>query len=138
VVGIDEKTGLLVDFSEAACRVIGSGGVTLISTGDQPAPIRSQESTAGRRKANSRNYRSGESFPLYEFGEVNFPEPDEGLPEEVWQQAVDSREERPSNHSMQGAVHADPARLMALEQRAAAWRLANADALRQFLPWAGR
>jgi hypothetical protein len=76
VVGIDEKTGLLVNITEGACQIIGAGGVTLL------------RGRPGGHGALSRTYRSGERFPLQELGALQLPEPGAGVPEAAWRQAV--------------------------------------------------
>jgi hypothetical protein len=70
VVGIDEKTALVVDFASSEGRVMGAGGVTLVRHGEARR--------IGRR----------ESFPLTELDLREEPDPQAGLPTSVWQAAI--------------------------------------------------
>jgi hypothetical protein len=76
VVGIDEQTGLLFDFSNGACSVVGGGNVTLIGSG------------------NVRKYKTGEKLQFTELGDYRIPEPYLGLSKEVWEKAVRTKELR--------------------------------------------
>ncbi len=57
IVGVDEHTGLTIDFSAEKCRVSGVGTVTL---------------TRNERKS---SFSSGEEFPLSELGKLLMPKP---------------------------------------------------------------
>lgn len=70
VVGIDEKTGLLIEFGARQCTVIGSGSVTLMR--------------AGREKY----YPRGMRFDLEEVGDYQLPELGTGIPVGVWQDVL--------------------------------------------------
>lgn len=96
VLGIDEKTALIMDLLAGTCQVIGLGGVTLLHTGHQhepPAGLPDLTGTGLAEVAQQRNghvhqYLNGETFPLTECCPFRLPEADAGLPPEVWQRAV--------------------------------------------------
>lgn len=69
VVGIDEHTALIFNFAASACSVSGVGGVTLLRQG------RLQQFSAGR------------DFLFQELGAFRAPEPQVGIPAEIWEQA---------------------------------------------------
>ena len=69
VVGLDEHTALALDWVAQTCRVMGRGGVCLCHGGPE------------------RRFEHGQSFPLTELGAVRMPDPQEGIPTEVWQRA---------------------------------------------------
>lgn len=64
VLGIDEHTGVVLDFQSESCQVIGKGGLTII----------------GRLLTNE--YKAGETFPIHRLGPYRFPSeaPVSGLP----------------------------------------------------------
>ncbi|HTX92705.1 MAG TPA: hypothetical protein VMC09_15950 [Anaerolineales bacterium] len=67
-VGLDEHTGLIIDFQAGKCRVSGVSSVTLL------------------RECNPEIYPSGAEFSLSELGEVRWPgNPEEGIPAPVWE-----------------------------------------------------
>lgn len=66
VVGIDEKTGLSIDFGAQRCAVIGRGSVTLIRDGQE------------------QRYTHGKVFDLQALGYYQSPDPGTGLPSDVW------------------------------------------------------
>jgi hypothetical protein len=70
VIGIDERTALILDFSKGEARVMGAGGVTLQSA--------LEERFFGRR----------ETVRLLELGIEALTDLAAGLPESVWQRAV--------------------------------------------------
>lgn len=67
VVGIDEHTGLVIDPAAGYARVLGRGGVTVISS-------------AGWE----RRYERKAEFPLSELGPFRLPAPEEGIAPAVW------------------------------------------------------
>jgi len=69
IVGIDEHTGLVIDLHAEECRVIGRGGVTVLCDGREL------------------NFGSGSSFQITELGDLRLPDPREGVPADVWEQA---------------------------------------------------
>ncbi len=110
VVGIDEKTGLLIDFDARLGTVLGSGSVTLI------------------REDQEKRYPSGESFDLEELGEYRLPEAGAGIAPGVWQAVLEQASQRdhsngPPKEVRELVVTREDAR------RRKAW--AEADDLRQ-------
>ena len=75
VVGIDEHTAIIMDLVAGSCSVMGVGGVTLVH---------------GRQEE---VYPSGSTFLLQELGPVRWPDPGEGIPPEVWHEALTSHTE---------------------------------------------
>jgi hypothetical protein len=69
VVGIDEHTALAIDLDAGMAEVMGAGDVTVLHFGD------------------ARRVAPGGRFSLSEFGPFQWPEPDAGLPPEVWAEA---------------------------------------------------
>jgi hypothetical protein len=109
VVGIDEHTALAIDLDKGTAEVMGAGDVTVIRCGDR------QQFVPGTR------------FPLTEFGPFRWPEPDFGLPPEVWAEALAAAEEAEAHEPVPDQVLA----LVAERQAARArhdW--AASDALR--------
>ncbi len=70
VVGIDEYTGLIIDFDAAQCKVMGHGKVTVIRAGQEERFVARQ------------------SFPLTALGPYRPIEPAAGIPAEVWQEVL--------------------------------------------------
>lgn len=67
IVGLDEHTGLIIDFEAGMCSVHGINSVTLL------------------RECNPEIYPAGSIFPVKELGDVNFPEsPEDGIPAVAW------------------------------------------------------
>lgn len=101
ILGIDEKTALIMDIAQGVCRVVGLGGVTMLHTGHEhlyPAQSDANEDLqqiAERRSAHIHHYQDGESFPMTEWysggleHRLYIPEPGIGLPPEIWQQALE-------------------------------------------------
>jgi len=73
VVGIDEHTALLVDFEAETCRVMGRSGVTLLRGGGEE------------------RFTRGQTFPVGELGPFQQPEPEAGIPPDVWKKVVAAR-----------------------------------------------
>lgn len=71
IVGIDEQSGLMIEPAFGRCRVIGKGGVTILRGGEE------------------RRFSSGQAFSMFELGEFRLPEPEAGVPEEIWRQALE-------------------------------------------------
>ncbi len=93
VLGIDEKTALILDIQAEEARVMGLGGVTLIHTGHvhKGDGIR-QDDTSLQKIADARHghihyYPGGSHFPLHECCPIKIPYTVEGIPAQVWQQA---------------------------------------------------
>jgi hypothetical protein len=73
VVGIDEHTALVVDLEAETCQVMGRGGVTLL------------------RGEGEERFTRGQTFPIGELGPFQRPEPQSGVPPEVWKRVVTAR-----------------------------------------------
>lgn len=69
VVGIDEHTALILDFEQSEGRVMGSGGVTVLRDGV------------------AQTFTPRAAFPLATLGITRLPEPEEGIPREIWERA---------------------------------------------------
>lgn len=99
VVGIDEKSALVMDLQAAECRVIGAGGVTLIHTGhhhSMPGPdLRGSglAEVAEQRVGHVHMYQNGETFPLYECCPFGFKMAVQGLPAATWKRALRIQEQ---------------------------------------------
>jgi len=112
VIGVDEHTALIMDLEAGACRVMGRGGITLLRA-DEEVRI-----------------KQGQKVALTELGPFHMPEPQAGLPLEVWERAQAAHSEALS------APEPPPEVLTLVEEREAArarrdWPLA--DALREQL-----
>lgn len=70
VVGLDEQTALILDPQKCTCRVMGRGNVHLIQGGKE------------------REFPHGSNFSLEELGPFRLPMPEDGIPPEIWQQAL--------------------------------------------------
>ena len=70
VVGIDEHTALAADLDTGMAEVMGAGDVTVL------------------RPDGELSFAPGGRFLLSEFGPFRWPEPDAGLPAEVWAEAL--------------------------------------------------
>jgi hypothetical protein len=114
VIGIDEKTGLLMDFHSHQCRVVGSGKVTIFHTGTQ------------------REIKHGQTFPFDLLGTFRMPSPSDDLPQEIWQQVLERKTQQPQDDSQ---IALPPNEILQLvEQREGARRRKDwqtADELRQ-------
>jgi len=73
VVGIDEHTALVVDLEAETCRVMGRSGVTLLRGGGEE------------------RFAQGQAFPVSELGPFQRPEPQAGIPSEVWERVLAAR-----------------------------------------------
>lgn len=72
-IGLDEHTGLIMDFETGLCEVSGVSSVSLV------------------RECNPEMYPSGSKFPLSELGEFHIPEPlAKDIPEHVWEMCVNA------------------------------------------------
>lgn len=102
VVGIDEKTALILDISAGRGQVVGLGGVTLIHTGHGHSDSIEQFELEGSglaevaelRSGHVHVYSNGQSFPLSECCPLEAPGFEMGLPDEVWRQAFEAQERR--------------------------------------------
>jgi cyanophycinase-like exopeptidase len=144
VLGIDEKTALVIDIQSQSAQVVGLGGVTLIHTGHAHPRYRLHqeligsglEEVADQRNEHVHYYASGQNFPLDECCALSVPEPGVGLPPEIWQQALDTRQHLAAKAAADQPMRTDtpPDQVLALlaERQAARDRKdwAASDALR--------
>jgi hypothetical protein len=71
--GLDEHTGIILDFQTGKCQVLGVSSVSIV------------------RECDPEIFATGASFPLSELGEIHVPEPlNAGIPDEVWELATDA------------------------------------------------
>jgi len=126
VVGLDEKTALLIEPSIGICHVIGAGSVTLLHTGHghrHLAPEQYQEGglaeIAAQRAGHVHQYHNKQSFPLDEIGPFRPYRPEASLPPEIWRQALRAQENllsaaspQPSQKVMELVVQRERARAM--------------------------
>ncbi len=72
-IGLDEHTGLIIDFQSGMCEVSGVSSVSLV------------------RECNPEMFPSGSKFPLKELGEFHTPEPiEKGIPAHVWEMCLNA------------------------------------------------
>ncbi len=83
-IGLDEHTGIIIDFETGLCEVSGVSSVSLV------------------RECNPEMYASGSKFPLSELGEFHIPEPvEKGIPAHVWEMCLNAPpldDNQPSEH----------------------------------------
>jgi cyanophycinase-like exopeptidase len=82
-IGLDEHTGLIMDFESGLCEVSGVSSVSLV------------------RECNPEMYASGSKFPLSELGEFRIPDPiEKDIPPSVWDMCLNApplEEDHPSD-----------------------------------------
>jgi cyanophycinase-like exopeptidase len=111
VLGIDEKTALIMDIQSGKAKVIGQGGVTLLHTGHGHRRYRLDAELAGsglaelaeERNGHVHYYANGQSFPLSECCPFEIPPYEMGLPAEIWQQALDTQARLAVQNALQDA-----------------------------------
>jgi cyanophycinase-like exopeptidase len=97
LIGIDELTALIMDLQAGTCRVIGSGGVTLIHKAHEYAANKpdlddtNMVEVVERRFGHLHFYKNGETFPLKECCPVELLPLVEGLPPATWKQALEAQ-----------------------------------------------
>jgi hypothetical protein len=102
VIGIDERTALVLDFAAGEARVMGAGGVTW-------------QAATGERRFGRR-----ETFPLAELGIGQLTDVATGIPEAVWEKA------RAATQAPESAIQSPPPDVVAIVTRRAEAR-ANKD-----------
>jgi len=137
VIGIDEKTALVMEPAAGTARVMGAGGVTLIHTGHEHAEYLDETHLSGtglaevaeRHQSHIHTYANGESFALSECCPITLPAGGAGLPQAIWTQVVEANQPAPEEPA------GPPAEVQALlEQRRQARSAKDfgaSDALRQ-------
>ncbi len=147
IVGLDEKTALIMDPSKGECQVKGLGKVTLIHTDHKHfgmekghARVAKAEFADGMdadlvqiseaRSGHVHCYKHEQVFPMSELGQFHAYHHEDSLPQEIWQKAIlaagcgsDGISEKPTDEVMQLILKRDQARL------ASDW--ASADMLRK-------
>lgn len=114
ILGLDENTGLVIDFQTERCRVIGSGKAHLLADQDQ------------------HTFPAGSEFPILTLGPYTNPPTLPGLKAELAEQAV--------KHQTRETPEPDPEILHLVEKRAAARDQENweeADRIRDQIEQAG-
>lgn len=85
-IGLDEHTGLIVDFEAGQCEVSGVSSVSLV------------------RKCDPEMYASGSKFALRELGEFRIPDPvEKDIPAHIWEMCLNAaslEEDHPSDEVM--------------------------------------
>jgi cyanophycinase-like exopeptidase len=99
IVGLDEKTALIMDPSTCECRVRGMGKVTLIHTGDEHSRDHLIQPGGGvplagpdddllkineQRMGRFRQYSDGQVFPIHEMGPFHVFQPEAAIPPALW------------------------------------------------------
>lgn len=98
VIGIDEKTALIMDLQAGICRVVGLGGVTIIHTGHEHRTsgpdLRGTglDEVAEQRLGHIHIYGDGEQFPLQQCCPLELRSVLENLPPSAWKQALQVQE----------------------------------------------
>lgn len=92
IIGLDEKTGLIIKPQSGVCEVIGLGGVTLIYGGEKPHEnpdnqIDLADPTQHQDKCEYR-FNNGQSFLLNRFKSFHPPEAGEDIPGDIWELAL--------------------------------------------------
>jgi cyanophycinase-like exopeptidase len=108
IIGLDEKTALIMDLSSCECQVMGLGMVTLLHTGHKHHDKRHLYSSAGspinvtgtnedlakiakQRDGHFHQYQDGQYFPMSEIGHFQPYYPEANLPPAIWQKAIQAR-----------------------------------------------
>ena len=114
IIGLDEKTALIMNPSRCECHVKGLGNITLLHTGHKhshpdsldPSNKNLNLSThdinlkqiAEQRGGHVHIYMDGQSFPMAEIGPFHAYHPEANLPYTIWQKAVQAI--RPSKYEV--------------------------------------
>lgn len=103
IVGLDEKTALIIDPSRCVCQVKGLGKVTLIHTAHKHSLIENADQNFARLSSGSNEdlarialkrdghfhqYSDGQGFPINELGPFHNFDPSISIPFEIWQKAL--------------------------------------------------
>ncbi len=111
VVGLDEKTALIMDPARCECRVMGLGKVTLLHTGHHHSPVGRKmmsrqpiDRDAGSdedlariakdRAGHVHHYSDGQVFPMTEIGHFTPYHPEANLSSDIWQKAIQAGQKR--------------------------------------------
>ncbi len=104
IIGLDEKTALVMNPASCMCYVKGLGGVTLLHTGhDHPLTRKTFSGadlaayagtdedlaiTARQRGDHVHHFENGQSFPISQLGAFHNFQPADSLPSVIWYQAL--------------------------------------------------
>jgi cyanophycinase-like exopeptidase len=78
IIGIDEKTALVIDIEAGQFQVLGSGSLEVMSTPEE-------------KSGEGKTYTTGKHYPLCEIGNFQIQEQWKDLPNDVWQEAQAAR-----------------------------------------------
>ena len=109
IIGLDEKTALVMDPSRCECYVSGLGKVTVLHTGHQHSPIGLTASSTDminnitgaydnlieiseQRGGHVHQYLNRQHFPMEEIGAFQPYHPEASLPSAIWKKAIEARE----------------------------------------------
>ncbi len=88
VVGLDEHTGLSIDFAAGKCSVNGISSVTLL------------------RECNPEIYPAGSVFPVEELGKACCPDPpEEGIPAAAWEMVKNAEKDQGPDEAPEEVLH---------------------------------
>jgi len=104
ILGIDEKTALMIEPGSCTCRVIGLGGVTLVHAGPAHRNAALSDSLDGSglqevaqaRQSHVHQYLDSQLFSLQRIGKFQQPLDGADLPDEIWSRAVEAWQMRQS------------------------------------------
>jgi cysteinyl-tRNA synthetase len=108
IIGLDEKTALVIDLSRGECQVIGLGMVTLLHTGHKHYEKGHRISSVGnslnitgtnedlvkitkQRDGHFHQYQDGQNFSMSEIGRFQPYYPEACLPSAIWQKAIQAK-----------------------------------------------
>jgi hypothetical protein len=101
IVGLDEKTALMMDPAKSECHVKGLGAVTLLHTGHKhllsSSPVMDhmvgtdQDLVKIAEQRNGHVHQEGSVFPMSELGPFHAYYPEGYLPASIWQKAIQAR-----------------------------------------------
>jgi cyanophycinase-like exopeptidase len=146
IIGLDEKTALIMDPAKGECQVMGVGCVTLIHTGhlhvnkgERPPTMKTEKVTgtdedlaiiAEQRSGHVHQYHSSQAFPMSELGHFHPYYPEASLPPGIWQKALEA-----SFQCTQKLLITPPVEVQCLAEKRVHARQTgnweNADALRE-------
>ena len=87
VIGIDEHTGLIIDFENACTHIVGSGNVTILSQGSKQV------------------IQTDCAVKLSDLGDYQLPDPRIGLSSESWETALEVQQKRKDSMIPPSEIH---------------------------------
>jgi len=108
IIGLDEKTALIMDLSSDECQVMGLGMVTLLHTGHKhhdkkplyssapmikniPGTNEDLAKIAKQRDGHFHQYQNGQNFSMSEIGHFQPYNPEVSLAPDIWQKAIQAK-----------------------------------------------